>query len=45
MPISYIHREPRGSKDLHKENVCVMESDSGLSSPLPICTLHVLDIQ
>ena len=42
MPISYIHREPRGSKDLHTENVRIMESDSGLSSPLHICTLHIM---
>ena len=34
---SHIRREPRGSKDLGKESVCIMESDSGISSPPPIC--------
>ena len=35
--LANIWREPRGSEDLGKEGVYIMESDSGLSSPPPIC--------
>ena len=35
--LANIWREPRGSKDLGKEGVYIMESDSGLSSPPSIC--------